>query len=126
MFTVLSANTRQSDLTNQKLLRQQKLRARLDRLRRRVYREVRIEREKALIYRLLAGRFSADSARGLILRMLARSATHRVVRLTNLLYELPGTAISRLSRGLLLTFKCWYVRHAPRKWAIFLLKYQKE
>lgn len=123
MFTV---NTQQSDLSEQKLLREEKLRAGLRRLRRRVYRKVGIEREKALICRLLASRFAADSTHGWLLRMLARSATHRVVKLRNLLYELPGTAISRLRRRFLLTSKCWYVLHAPRKLALLQLKYQRD
>jgi hypothetical protein len=74
MFTAFSAATRRSDLAEQKRLHQEQLRTRLRRLRRRVRHAASVQRERALIYRLLAGRFALDSPHHLLLRMLARSA----------------------------------------------------
>jgi hypothetical protein len=53
---------------------------------------------RALIYRLLAGRFALDSPHHLLLRMLARSAMRRMRRLEALHRELSGTATSGLPR----------------------------
>ena len=76
MFTAFSADTRRSDLTEQKHLHQEQLRTRLRRLRRRVRHAASVQREKALIYRLLAGRFP------LYLRMTYFCACWREARCT--------------------------------------------
>ena len=81
MFTAFSADTRRSDLAEQKRLHQEQLRTRLRRLRRRVRHAASVQRERALIYRLLAGRFALDSPHHLLLRMLAQSAMRRMRRL---------------------------------------------
>ena len=127
MFTAFSANTRQSDLAEQKRLHQEKLCTRLRRLRWRVYHAAGVEREKALIYRLLAARFAPDSPHRLLLRMLARSAMRRMRKLEALLHDdLPGTTTSRRPRRWLCAWKCLYARNAPRKWALLRLKHQKD
>ena len=90
MFTAFSVDTRRSDLAEQKRLHQEQLRTRLRRLRRRVRHAASVQRERALIYRLLAGRFALDSPHHLLLRMLARSAMRRMRRLEALLHELSG------------------------------------
>jgi hypothetical protein len=125
MFTAFSVDTRRSDLAEQKRLHQEQLRTRLRRLRRRVRHAASVQRERALIYRLLAGRFALDSPHHLLLRMLARSAMRRMRRLEALLHELSGTATSGLPRRWLFAWKYWYARQAPRKWALLLLTYQK-
>ena len=56
MFTAFSVDTRRSDLAEQKRLHQEQLRMTLRRLRRRVRHAASVQRERALIYRLLAGR----------------------------------------------------------------------
>jgi hypothetical protein len=94
MFTAFSVDTRRSDLAEQKRLHQEQLRTRLRRLRRRVRHAASVQRERALLYRLLAGRFALDSPHHLLLRMLARSAMRRMRRLEALLQELSGTATS--------------------------------
>ena len=125
MFTAFSINTRQSDLGEQKRLHKEMLRARLRRLRRRVRRAVCTERERALIYRLLADRFAFDSHQRPFLRMLAQSEMRRKRRLEELLHELPGSAPGPLRKSLLVRWKCWCARHAPKKWIILQLKYGK-
>ena len=92
MFTAFSVGRRRGDLAEQKRLHQEQLRMRLRRLRRRVRYATSVRRERALIYRLLAGRFALDSPHHLLLRMLARSAMRRMRRLEALLKELSGTA----------------------------------
>ena len=125
MFTAFSADTRRSNLAEQKHLHQEQLRTRLRRLRGRVRHAASVQRQRALIYRLLAGRFALDSPHHLLLRMLARSAMRRMRRLEALLHELSGTTTSGLPRRWLFAWKYWYVRQAPRKWALLQLKYQK-
>jgi hypothetical protein len=125
MFTAFSVDTWRSDLAEQKRLHQEQLRTRLRRLRRRVRHAASVQRERALIYRLLAGRFALDSPHHLLLRMLARSAMRRMRRLEAVLHELSGTATSGLPRRWLFAWKYWYARQAPRKWALLQLKYQK-
>jgi hypothetical protein len=125
MFTVFSVDTRWSDLTEQKRLHQEQLRTRLRRLRRRVRHAASVQRERALIYRLLSGRFALDSPHHLLLRMLARSAMRRMRRLEALLQELSGTATSGLPRRWLFAWKYWCARQAPPKWTLLQLKYQK-
>jgi hypothetical protein len=98
MFTAFSADTRWSDLAEQKRLHQEQLLPTLRRLRPRVRHAASVQRERALIYRLLAGRFALDSPHHLLLRMLARSAMRRMRRLEALLQELSGTATSGLPR----------------------------
>ena len=124
-ITAFSVDTRQSDLGEQKRLHHEQLRTTLRRLRRRVRHAASVQRERALIYPLLAGRFTPDSPHHLLLRMLARSAMHRMRRLEALLYELSGTATLGLPRRWLFAWKYWYARQAPRKWTLLLLKYQK-
>src|SRR6201999_127296 len=113
-----SVDTRQSDLVEQKRLHQEQLLPTLRRLRRRVRHAASVQRERALIYRLLAGRFALDSPHHLLLRMLARSAMRRTRRLEALLQELSGTATSGLPRRWLFAWKYWYARQAPRKWVL--------
>ena len=125
MFTAFSTNKRRSDLGEQKRLHKQQLRARLRRLRRRVHRAVCTERQRALTYRLLAGPFAPDSHQRFFLRMLAQSEMRRKRRLEGLLHELRGSATGSLRRTLVLRWKCWYARHAPRPWIILRLKYGK-
>ena len=110
MFTAFLADTRRSDLTEQKHLHQEQLRTRLRRLRRRVRRAASVQRERALIYRLLAGRYAPDSAHHLLLRMLARNAMRRMRRLEALLDELSGPARSGLPRRWLFAWRYWYAR----------------
>lgn len=81
MFTAFSADTRRSYLAEQKRLHQEQLRTTLRRLRRRVRHAASVQRERALIYRSLAGRFALDSPHHLLLYMLARSAMRRMRRL---------------------------------------------
>jgi hypothetical protein len=126
LFTALSVDTRGSDLAEQKRLHKDKLHARLRRLRRRVRHAATAQRENALIYRLLAGRFAIDSPHRLVLRILARSAMRRMSKLDGLLHELRGATTSRLPRRWLFAWKCWYLRKAPRKWALLRLKHQKD
>ena len=127
MFTAFSVDTWRSDLAEQKRLHQEQLRTRLRRLRRRVGHAASVQRERALLYRLLAGRFALDSPHHLLLRMLARSAMRRMRRLEALLHELSGIATSGLPpRRWLFAWKYWYARQAPRKWTLLQLKYQKE
>jgi hypothetical protein len=126
MFTALSPNTRRSDLGEQQRLYQKKLRTRLRRLRRRARHAAILQREQALIYRLLAGRFAVDSPHCLLLRMLARGALRRMRRLEAVLHDLHGATTSRLPRRWLFGWKCWYARNAPRKWALLRLKHQNE
>jgi len=90
MFTAFSAHTRRSDLAEHKRLHQEQLRTRLRRLRRRVRHAASVQRERALIYRLLAGRFALDSPHHLLLRMLARSAMRRMRRLEAVLLRAFG------------------------------------
>lgn len=123
MFTPLPTNTRGSDLSKQRKLHRQKLRVRLRRLRWQVRHEINIERENALLCRLLAQRFAPDSPYRLLLRMLGRNARHRRRRLEGLFCELPGTIASHLHRRWLCRWKCWYARNAPRKWAILRLRH---
>ena len=125
MFTVFSVGTRRSDLAEQKRLHQEQLRTRLRRLRRRVRQAASVQRERALMYRLLSGRFALDSPH-LLLRMLARSAMRRMRRLEAVLHELSGTATSGLPRRWLFAWKYWCARQAPRKWTLLQLKYHKE
>ena len=122
MFTALSANTRRRDLAEQKRLHREKLRTRLRRLRRHARNAAIVQREKALIYHLLAGRFARDSPHRLLLRMLALSAVRRMRKLEALLHELHGATTSRLARRPWFAWKYWYARHAPRKWAVLQLK----
>jgi hypothetical protein len=122
MFTALSANTRRSDLGERKRLHTQLLRARLRQLRRRVRHEIYMEREKALIYRLLARRFTPDSPHRSLLRILARSGIRRIRRLEEVLHELHGATASQLHKGYSVRWKCWFALHAPRKWVILGLK----
>ena len=126
MFTAFSADTRRSDLAEQKRLRQEQLRTTLRLLRRRVRHATSAQRERALIYRLLAGRFALDSPQHLFLRMLARSAMRRMRRLEALLHELSGTATSGLPRRWLFAWKYWYARQAPRKRTLLQLTHQRE
>jgi hypothetical protein len=125
MFTAFSVDTCRSDLAEQKRLHQEQLRTRLRRLRRQVRHAASAQRERALIYRLLAGRFALDSPHHLLLRILARSAMRRTTRLEALLHELSGTATSGLPRRWLFAWKYRYARQAPRKWALLQLKYQE-
>jgi hypothetical protein len=125
MFTVFSVGTRRSDLAEQKRLHQEQLWTRLRRLRRRVRHAASVHRERALIYRLLAGRFALDSPHHLLLRMLAQSAMRRMRRLEALFHELSGTTTSGLPRRWLFAWKYWYAQQAPRKWVLLQLKYQK-
>jgi hypothetical protein len=79
MFTALSANAGRSDLAEQK---------------RYIWKSCArhaaiVQRENALIYHLLAGRFALNSSHRLLLHMLARSAVHRVRRLEVVLHDLP-------------------------------------
>jgi hypothetical protein len=122
MFTALSANTRQRDLAEQKRLHRQELRTRLRRLRRHARHAAIVQREKALIYRLLVRRFPPNSLHAVLLRLLARNALRRMRKLDALFYQLPGTATSRLARRPRFAWKYWYARHAPRKWALLRLK----
>jgi hypothetical protein len=126
MFTALSLDTRHSDLAEQKRLHLKKLRARLRRLRRHARHAAIVQREKALIYRLLASRFPFDSPDRFLLRMLAQSSVRRMRRLETVLHELSGATTPRLPRRRLLAWKCWYARNAPRKWALLPLKHQKD
>ena len=126
MFSIISSNAGRNDLNERKRLAKQKLRARLRRLRRRVRHAVSVEREKALIYRLLARRFGPDTPHRLLLRLLAQSEMRRMRRLERLLHDLPGTSAIRLRRRWLVAWKCWCVRHVPRKWAVLRLKHQKD
>jgi hypothetical protein len=123
MFTALSANTSRSDLAEQKRLHREKLRARIRRLRRRLRHAASVQREKALIYRLLAGRFPLDSPHRFLLRLLARSAVRRMRKLEDVLRDFRETTTSRLPRRWSFAWKCWYVRNAPRKWALLRLKH---
>jgi len=125
MFTAFLADTRWSDLTEQKHLHQEQLRTRLRRLRRRVRHAASVQRERALIYRLLAGRFALDSPHHLLLRMLARSAMRRMRRLDALLHELSGTTTSAQPRRWLFAWKYWCARQAPPKWTLLQLRYEK-
>lgn len=126
MLTAFSVDTWRSDLSEEKRLHQGQLRTRLRRLRRRVRHAASVQRERALIYRLLAGRYAPDSPHHLLLRMLARNAMRRMRRLEASLHELSGTATSALPRRWLFAWKYWYARQAPRKWTLLQLKYQKE
>jgi hypothetical protein len=121
MFTALSANAGRSDLAEQKRLHLEKLRARLRRLRRHARHAAIVQRENALIYHLLAGRFTLNSPHRLLLHMLARSAVHRVRRLEVVLHKLHGATTSRPPRRWSFAWKCWYARNAPRKWALLRL-----
>jgi len=126
MFTAFSIDTWRSDLAEQKRLHQEQLRTAVRRLRRRVRDAASVQRERALLCRLLAGRFALDSPHHLLLRMLARSAMRRMRRLEALLYEFSGTPTSGLPRRWLFAWKYWCARQAPRKWTLLQLKYQKE
>ncbi len=122
MFSIISFRPRQRDLGEQNRLHKKKLRARLRHLRRRVHHATCVEREKVFIYRLLARRFAPNTPHRLLLRTLARSEMRRSKRLEGLLHKLRGTTTPRLRRRWLLAWKCWYTRHAPRKWAVLRLK----
>jgi hypothetical protein len=126
MFTAFSVDMRRSDLAEQKRLHQEQLRTRLRRLRGRVRHAASVQRERALIYRLLAGRFALDSPHHLLLCMLGGSAMRRTRRLEDLLHELLGTATSGLPRRWFFAWKYWYARQAPRKWTLLQLTHQKE
>jgi hypothetical protein len=126
MFTAFSVDARRSDLAEQKRLHQEQLRTTLRRLRRRVRRAASVQRERALIYRRLAGRFALDSPHHLLLRMLARSAMRRMMRLEALLHELSGTATPGLPRRWLFAWKYWYAQQAPRKWTLLQFTHRKE
>jgi hypothetical protein len=126
MFTALSANTRRSNLAEQKRLHQEKLRTRLRRLRRYARHAAIVQRENALIYRLLVRRFPPNSSHAALLRLLARNASHHLGKFKRLLRKLPGRATMPLPRRRLFAWKCWYVRNAPRKWALLRLKHQKD
>src|SRR4029453_10211914 len=125
MFTAFSVDRRRSDLAEQKRLHQEQLRTRLRRLRRRVRHAASVQRERALLYRLLAGRFALDSPHHLLLRMLARSAMRRMRRLEALLHELSGTATTGLPRRPLFAWKYWYAQQAPRKWTLYSSRIRK-
>jgi hypothetical protein len=105
MFTAFSVDTWRSDLAEQKRLHQEQLRTTLRRLRRRVRHAASVQRERALIYRLLAGPFALDSPHHLLLHMLARRAMRRMRRLEALLHELSGPATSGLPRRCLFAWK---------------------
>jgi hypothetical protein len=126
MFTALLANTRASDLAEQKRLYQEKLRARLRRLRRQARHAAIVQRERALICRLLLRRFPPNSVHAVLLRLLARNASHYLRRFKRLLHKLSGSATVPLPRRRLFAWKCWYARNAPRKWALLRLKNQKD
>jgi hypothetical protein len=115
MFTALSVDTRGSDLAEQKRLHQEKLRARLRRLRRHARHVAIVQREKALIYRLLVRRFPPNSLHAVLLRLLARNASHDLRKLRRLLVNLSGSAAVPLPRRRLFVWECWYARNAPRK-----------
>src|SRR4029453_4797050 len=102
MFTALSTNARQNDLTEQERVHKKKFRARKRQLQGRVRHEIYIEHEKALVCRILARRFAPDSPHRSLLRLLASGAMRRMRRLEGLLYELHGGTVSGLSRGYLL------------------------
>ena len=123
MFTPLPVDTSRCDLAEQKRVHKEKVRSRLRQLRRRVRHVAAAQRENALIYRVLAGRFAVDSPHRLLLRMLARSAMRRMRKLEGLLHELRGATKSRLPRRWLFAWKCSYARNAPRKWAVLRLKH---
>ena len=126
MFTALSANRQQRDLAEQKRLYQEKLRTRLRRLRRDAHHAAIVQRENALIYRLLLRRFPPNSVHAVVLRLLARNAAHEMRKFKTLLRKLSGSATVPLPRRRLLVWKCWYARNAPRKWALLRLKHQKD
>jgi hypothetical protein len=122
MFTPLSVNTRGGDPAEQKRLYQEKLRTRLRRLRRHARNAAIVQREKALIYRLLARRFPPNSAHAVLLRLLARSASHQLRKFKGHLRRLSGDTMASLPRRRFLAWKYWYARNAPRKWALLRLK----
>jgi hypothetical protein len=126
MFTPLSLDTRGSDPAEQKRLCQEKLRTRLRRIRRHARHAAIVQREKALIYRLLVRRFPRNSLHADLLRLLARNESHHLRRLMKLLRKLSGNATAPLPRRRLFAWKCWYARNAPRQWALLRLKNQKD
>jgi hypothetical protein len=126
MFTALSVNTRRSDLAEQKRLHQEKLRTRLRRLRRHARHAAIVQHEQALIYRLLVCRFPPNSLHAVLLRLLARNASHHLRKLKGHLRRLSGNATAPVPRRRSFAWKCWYARHAPRKWALLRLKHQKD
>ena len=123
MFTALSLNAERSDLAEQKRLYQEKLRTRLRRLRRQTRRAAIVQREEALIYRLLMRRFPPNSLYAVLLRLLARNASRHLWKSKRLLRKLSGSATVLLPRRRLFAWKCWYARNAPRKWALLRLKH---
>ena len=126
MLTALSANTRQTDLAQQRRRYQDTLRGRLRRLRRYIHRAAIVQREKALILRLLVRRFPPNSLHAVILRLLARNESRHLRKFKGLLCRLSGNATVPIPRRRLFVWKCWYARHAPRKWALLQLKHQKD
>ena len=126
MFTALSVDMRGRDLAGQKRLYHEKLRARLRRLRRDTRHAAIVQREKALILRLLVRRFPSNSLHAVILRLLARNESRHLRKFKRLLCRLSGNATVTIPRRRFFVWKCWYARNAPRKWALLRLKHQKD
>ena len=121
----VAGNGERIDIGAQKRLRQLRLRARLRRLRKEALHAVIVEREKALIYRLLVHRFAPNSPPAIILTLLARDATHHASRIRKFLRKLPGDQKQPISIRRSFAVKCWCASHVPRKWVLLRIKHQK-
>lgn len=85
---VPSRHAQSDDWGTQTIATRRRIRKGLRLLTRKINRAIRRELENAVIYRLLARRFPADSNEGSVLRQLRRRAMRRVKRLKDVLAEL--------------------------------------
>src|SRR5690349_18127844 len=91
MITLLSTGSRRCNLQAQVRIHRRQFRRRFYRLRRKVRRAARVQRESAMINYLSAKRFPPKSKEALILRLLARSALKRRKKLETVLNHLSDT-----------------------------------
>jgi hypothetical protein len=125
MITLLSAASERSNLGTQARIHRRQFRRRFYRLRRKVRRAVRVQRETAVINYLSAKRFPPTSEEALILRLLARSAMQRRKKLETVLNHLLDNSKVR-PRKWLFDCRCFYASYAPRFWLLLWLKHQND
>ena|ERR1700757_265750 len=125
MITLLSAASERSNLRTRARIHRRQIRRKFYRLRRKVRRAVRVQRESAMINYLSAKRFPPTSEEALILRLLAHSAVQRRKKLEIVLSHLFDNTKVRPRKWL---FDCrrFYVSYAPGFWLLLWLKHHKD
>jgi|AmaraimetP72IA01_FD_contig_31_5822276_length_606_multi_12_in_0_out_0_2 hypothetical protein len=125
MITSISLGSERCNLLSQAFIHRRALRRRALRLRRRVRRAVRMQRESAVVTYLCAKRFPSNSKEAVILRLIAGAAMRRRKKLETLLSYLSNTT-SVQRRRWLFGWKCLCASYAPRISLLIWLKHHKD